>query len=123
MTTPAPVPAQRGPYIEEITDLPWPKAVQFLSADGSRLLFSMACLLVGWAFAETSGTAAFSLDLFNGADTTGHRVASVAAPANGAGQAGPGWPGIAVPDGLYGSVASGTFDGAVWVVPMVGGIR
>lgn len=120
MTTP---PAQRyDRTASAITDLPWPRALQVLSTDGSRTLISTGCLLIGWSFSETTGTAIANLALFNGQSSAGSRVASIGMVAGGGSNAGPGWPGIPVPDGLYVATGAGAFRGAVWVIPVIGGM-
>lgn len=106
----------------EPRELPWPVAVQVLSAGGAQLISSVAVLVLGWALSETSGTAAARADLWNGRDGSGKRVASIGMLAGGGSAVAIPRPGIPAPDGLYLSVGAGAFNGAIWVQPVPGGI-
>lgn len=118
MSTPAqPAPKIRR-YQDAITDLPWPRAITSDSASGSRFLITTPCIVVGWSVRETSGSAPAAMQLFSGNNSTGQILADVGMVANDGKSAGPGWPGIPAPDGLYLFVKSGAFDGAVWVIPV-----
>lgn len=115
-------PAQAGnPLIAAVTDLPWPQPEQILSSDGDRLIYGGACLLMGWSVANESSSNPFRFSLYNGGNTKGHRVATAGAAANASTVCPSMWPGVKVDSGLYVTVVTGTFHGAVWIIPMPGG--
>lgn len=105
----------------EATVLPWPRALRVGSVTGSGLVIATPVLLTGYSVRETSGTAVAALDLFSGHDSTGQLVAALGMVAGGLAEAGPGWPGVYCPGGLYAVVQSGAMDGAVWVVMIPAG--
>lgn len=117
MSTPQ-QPQQHRRYQDPATDMEWPRALTVGSAAGSGTVFNAACLLLGWSVRETSGSAAAALDLYTGTAATGQVVAALGLPAGGESRAGPGWPGVPCPAGLYHDSVSGAYTGAVWVVPM-----
>lgn len=95
----------------------WYPHAQSLSfaATGSQRLAQGRLLLMGWHFLETSGSAAATLELYDGMDTTSQLVLVVSLSAS---QSTRDWlagDGILCGEGVYLNVISGTVRGGVWV--------
>jgi hypothetical protein len=80
----------------------------------AKQVYAGACLLVGWALRETAAGAA-TADIWDGADTTGELVASLAMVAAGGAVGGPGADGVLCLSGVFFNRLSGTWQGSIWI--------
>lgn len=98
--------------------LPAPIPFRVLSTNGSGQLTDLPGFIVGWAVRETSGSAAAAAELWDGQNTSSQLLASIGLVTSGGSVETMSPPGWTVRSGLYLHVASGAFDGVVWLVPV-----
>lgn len=91
------------------------RTLQVPTTTTSKSLYSRAGRLVGWAFRETTGSAAAAIDLYDGADANGVLMGSIGMVANGGSVVAFGDNPHPFLEGVFLSVASGSVRGAVWV--------
>lgn len=99
---------------------PWPRVIPFNNGAAAGVRDSGPGIIVGWSFAETSGTAVANLHLHDGTDASGPIIASISMLAGGGNTFGPGWPGIPVYNQLWSHNHAGTWEGAIYYVPLLG---
>lgn len=115
MTLPLAGPGNQVLLGEELADLNWP-AIEPQSASITGQVVAGECLLSGFTFAETTGAAAATVDLFDGGGTGGQFIARIAlTPGQSQRDLLP-WPGVHCEVGLFVNVVAGTVLGAAWVV-------
>lgn len=91
------------------------RSVPVPATSTSRNIIKTAGALIGWSLRETTGSAAASVDIYDGNTNEGTKVASMAMASGGDDHIYMGPFGIPVRTGLYLDVVSGSVAGAVWV--------
>ena len=81
-------------------------------------LIGGACIVGGWSFVETSGSASASFELYDGSSNGGNLITSVTLASNESTRDLIGGHGIMVRNGVWIQVLTGTAKGAVWVIPV-----
>lgn len=71
--------------------------------------------LMGWSFAETTGAAAATFDVYDGLDATGILIAAITLPVGGSIQNYLGPWGIMLRTGLFLDMLTGSVKGSVWL--------
>lgn len=124
MVNPPPPPAAQPLAAEarntlrwDVTNLPVAVPLSVSSTAGSGQLTELAGFIVGWSVRETSGSAAFAAELYEGGGSGGQLLAEIGAPSSQVSNGQPSSPGWYCQGGLYLSSVSGAFKGVVWYVP------
>lgn len=76
------------------------------------------CVLYGWAWAETTGGAGSSLDLYDGNDAGGALIVPLTLTSGQSTRDTFAFPGIAVRTGLFIDFLTGSTKGTLWYVPV-----
>ena len=97
----------------EVTTDPAHYGTWSLSAAG-RIITGFSVRLLGWAATETSGSAAATVNVYDGTDTTGLIVLPIRLAQSEAGESWYGPNGIWFKNGVYINVASGQAQGAIF---------
>jgi hypothetical protein len=90
------------------------KYISVVALAAGKAIFTGACIIIGFAFRETAQGAAWA-DLFDGADSTGNLVGSIAMVAAGGVAGGVGTDGVLCKSGVFFARGSGTWQGGMWV--------
>ena len=77
------------------------------------------CLLMGWAFVETTGSAAATFDLYDGVGSGGQLVAPLSLSSGQSTRDLMTGSGIEIRGGLFLDMLTGSIKGAVWLIPGV----
>lgn len=119
MTTP-PAPSWAGP-VEDMTALPAAKSVTWTSGQPSSQLLSFAAIVLGWTALETSGAAAASGQLVDGADNNGQVIGNWGVAAGLAQSVAIPQPGLQAKTGLFMHLKAGAATVTVWYIPIAPG--
>lgn len=92
----------------------YPISVPQLAAPGTQNLYQGRARLCGWSLVEPVGTAAATVELYDGMDTGSQLLAVINLPAGGAAPSGMSHDGIEVREGMFLSVVTGSVRGVVW---------
>ena len=90
------------------------RAIPVIAGAGSRVLTARRSVFTGWSLLESTGTAGASVELYNGQDATGTKVATIALSAGSADHEALGAGGVYCDAGLYLRVVSGSVTGSIW---------
>jgi hypothetical protein len=98
----------------------YPISVSQLSAGQSQNVHQGRARFCGWSLVEPVGTAAATVELYDGQDATAQLLAVVNLPAGGAAPSGMSHEGIEVRQGMFILCVAGSVRGVVWArLPVV----
>lgn len=92
-------------------------AVPLPTASGTGLLSGGRCILAGWSLQNTATTAGV-ITLVNGQDSSGMTIVTLGLAAAATDNGRPGITGVIMDVGLFYSVSTGTWKGAVFMIPL-----
>jgi hypothetical protein len=114
MTTLAP-PLSQAYLAGKLADSGWP-AIEPQPASATGAAVPGECVLAGFAFAESTGAASATVDLFDGGGTGGQFICRVNLVASESVRESLPFPGVHCEVGLFVNVVAGTVLGSVWAI-------
>jgi hypothetical protein len=99
--------------------LPGARPFALPSTSGGFLVASGAVYVLGWAFKESTGSAAASVDIYDGLGTGGVLIAPISLSSGESTRDYPPPPGIECRQGCYVNIASGGVVGSLWALMAV----
>jgi len=95
---------------------PWRQvAVPFSGLSADKLITTLKCRIIGWNFDEDTGSASATIDVYDGANTSGIRIARVDTPTGQSKDFTFSPPYYPTLGGIYINVTSGTISGTIYM--------